>query len=165
MDSKIPLLLGHISICVSNAEESAKFFKEYLGMKEISRTNDGKRIWLAMGKSILGLSEIKETSVNFGIQLAPGCAPIPPKQLDRIGFMVDDRESIDRMANEIAARAIKITGPLEQSNKTYSFYFDGPDGILIEILHFPFPDSSKNKKLEFKFCDGSSDPDGTGWLW
>jgi catechol 2,3-dioxygenase-like lactoylglutathione lyase family enzyme len=76
----IPVTKGahHIGFTVSKLEESARFFTNILGWKEVGRKPDYPAIFVSDGKILITLWEVKEdapvqSNRNKGYWFAPFC--------------------------------------------------------------------------------------------
>ncbi len=101
--------LNHVTLSVSNVEQSRQFYASILGVSEISRQKNG--VNLGLGDSFLGLYAIKETPrVNH--------------------FCV----GLDEFHVRVAADRLRQFGikPRVRKDKP-EVYFEDPDGITVQL--------------------------------
>jgi catechol 2,3-dioxygenase-like lactoylglutathione lyase family enzyme len=69
----------------------------------------------------------------------------PAQRLDHIGFMVPEMKDVDAWHAHIRAEKCKIVRELKtHRDGARSFYFEDPDGIIIQmIFHPPVSESAK----------------------
>ncbi len=118
----------HTHFKCSDPEETATFFKENFGAKEVTRLE-------VNGMSIVTL-DIGGLWYNFSPK-RPGESVDPKTQSARYGVYHVALKTRDLMAEaaKMKARGVKFTQEVGQSNPTTKFAFiEGPDGISIEIL-------------------------------
>lgn len=131
----------HVDIVVSNFEESAKFYEEFLGWlgyrriffykkdthKEVGWGIKGCNIWL---------SQCREKFVRHGYHRKR-------VGVNHIAFHADSRKMVDRFYKEhLQAKRIPVLygGPKEYSwysKGYYSVYFEDPDRIKLELAYVP----------------------------
>jgi catechol 2,3-dioxygenase-like lactoylglutathione lyase family enzyme len=111
----------HLAIFVRDLERMARFYREVLGLSEMTRHYRQDRtlrsIWLAIpGDGFIALEERAEPS---GVALLA------------LGISAADRKQV---AEELARRGIEIT---KQSD--WTLYFDDPEGNHLALSHYPSP--------------------------
>jgi catechol 2,3-dioxygenase-like lactoylglutathione lyase family enzyme len=108
--------IRHISYRAEDADTMAKFFIDALGMTMIQKRKDGA-------------IDLSDGSINIAI-LPLAANRSRRAGLDHIGFSAeDDRQQIRRME---AAGAIK-----ESTRSPYEEKFKGPEGIIVDVGHWP----------------------------
>jgi catechol 2,3-dioxygenase-like lactoylglutathione lyase family enzyme len=108
--------IRHISYRAEDVDAMAKFFVDAMGMTMIQKRKDGA-------------VDLSDGSVNISI-LSLAANRSRRAGLDHIGFSAqEDQEQIRRME---AAGAIR-----ESTRSPYEEKFKGPEGIIVDIGHWP----------------------------
>jgi catechol 2,3-dioxygenase-like lactoylglutathione lyase family enzyme len=64
--------------------------------------------------------------------------PAGPGALDHLGFLVDTREEVDRLAQTLGERGVTLAAaPRDHRDGSRSFYCLDPDGLRIQVLYEP----------------------------
>jgi catechol 2,3-dioxygenase-like lactoylglutathione lyase family enzyme len=117
--------LRHVALNVKNAQKSKDFYSQALGMS-VDWEPDPKNIYLT-----------RDNLDNLALHEASG-PPSGLQQLDHIGFFVPDYQSLQSAQSHIKSLGINLEKELKtHRDGSSSFYFRDPDGILIQILHYP----------------------------
>jgi len=136
--------LNHITIVVSNIEESKRFYKEILGLdstfeEEISGEQFSK---VTATKDLrLRFAVLKDKVSNMIIELAQFLKPEAKIHRDfrHIAFEVDDVDALYSFLKErnieTLSEPITISGSNPKINGKRFFYFRDPDGNLIELFN------------------------------
>ncbi len=112
--------LKNAVVAVENLEESAKFYRDILGMEEIRRFSPQPSLTLAFFK---GEGEAM-------IELVEGVEG--KKGLYMVGMEVED---MDAELAKLKAKGIKLNrGPSDTAGGPRIAFLDGPDGVEIELL-------------------------------
>jgi catechol 2,3-dioxygenase-like lactoylglutathione lyase family enzyme len=129
-----PLFLGlrHVALNVRNVQKSIEFYSKVLGLK-LEWMPDEHNAYLTSGEDNLALHA-----------LPPGAEPGKTQMVHHIGFVVRRPEDVDGWAEQLRRHGV----PLVQEPKTHrdgarSFYFQDPDGLLIQLIYHP-PISDKS---------------------
>src|SRR5262249_18749691 len=111
----------HLAIFVRDLERVARFYREVLGLSEMTRHYREDRtlrsIWLAIPGG--GFIALEERPAPSGVALLA------------LGISATDRKQV---AEELARRGIEIT---KQSD--WTLYFDDPEGNHLALSHYPSP--------------------------
>lgn len=111
------------TISVNNMEESLKFYKEIVGLKENMRFQAGpgtEIIFLGEGETQIELIHNENNEqVNIGLDIS-------------LGFAV---ESIDEMMGFVKEKGIDIhSGPFQPNPHTKFFFVLDPNGLRIQFV-------------------------------
>lgn len=111
------------TIHVNNLEESLKFYKEIVGLKENTRFKAGP------GMEIAFLGE-DETKIELIYDAEGNNADIG--QDISLGFKVD---SVDEMMEFVKEKGIEIeSGPIQPNPHTRFFFVQDPNGLKIQFV-------------------------------
>ncbi|MEH3148295.1 MAG: VOC family protein [Methylobacterium frigidaeris] len=116
----------HLHLRSRDAVAAARFYTEVLGARETGR--DGTpvvtRIMLELGGLALFIEQAPET-------IGPAATP-PNLGIEHIGFRVDD---IEAAVSDLNARGIRLVSGITDVRPGLRIaFFDGPDGVRIEVL-------------------------------
>jgi len=115
--------MRHLALRVKDAQASKRFYCDLFAMAVVWEP-DPDNVYLSSGTDNLALHT----------------APANPEQgcLDHLGFIVDSKEEVDRLAGEFAARGVHFAAQLrDHRDGSRSFYCFDPDGIRIQVLYEP----------------------------
>jgi len=125
--------LGHVVLYVSNLEQSANFYRDTLGFREIHR--DLHTALYSAGRTHHEMLLIEVGGFPSAHRMTPG--------LYHIGLKIGDSpEDIRSAYKEVLAANVTIVGTADHG-VTHSLYILDPDGIEIE-LYADVSDSWKN---------------------
>jgi catechol 2,3-dioxygenase-like lactoylglutathione lyase family enzyme len=118
----VPLLgLRHLALNVRDPQASKRFYADCFGMQVVWEP-DPDNVYLSSGCDNLALHK----------------NPAPAGALDHMGFIVDAREEVDRLAGELRAKGVPIAAePRDHRDGSRSFYCLDPDGLRIQVLFEP----------------------------
>ena len=135
--------LGHLAIRAKDIEETAKFYREVVGLKEAFRMHNGEGDRLSTIYMYIAPSQFIEIFPNGGGEQS-GDDTIGIKH---ICIEVDDAA---KFQEELRARAIPIDRELKTGfSKCLQFWIHDPDGVKIEFMELP-PESLQaqaNKRI------------------
>jgi catechol 2,3-dioxygenase-like lactoylglutathione lyase family enzyme len=119
----MPLLgLRHLALRVRDPQASKRFYCDAFGMRVVWEP-DPDNVYLSSGTDNLALH--RDAAAEAGA-------------LDHLGFIVDTRAEVDRMAEELRARGVAIVAePRDHRDGSRSFYCSDPDGLRIQVLFEP----------------------------
>jgi catechol 2,3-dioxygenase-like lactoylglutathione lyase family enzyme len=119
----MPLLgLRHLALRVRDPQASKAFYADAFGMRVVWEP-DPDNVYLSSGPDNLALHRAQVDG---------------PGALDHLGFVVDSREEVDRLAGRFRARGIRISAePRDHRDGSRSFYCLDPDGLQIQVLYEP----------------------------
>ncbi|MBZ2175555.1 VOC family protein [Schnuerera sp. xch1] len=111
------------TIHVKNMEESLKFYKEIVGLKESNRFKAGPEleiIFLGDGEiNIELICNMENDNVNIGQDIS-------------LGFKVD---SVDEMMKFVKKKGVDIhSGPFEPNPHVRFFFVEDPNGLKIQFV-------------------------------
>ena len=119
----------HLAIFVGDLEQLARFYRDVLGLPEITRhrREDGtlRSIWLALPSGgFLALEERPDA-------LAAPATPTRGMAVLALGIAAGERA---RIAEELKRRGIAIV-----KETRWTLYFDDPEGNRLALSHYPDP--------------------------
>jgi catechol 2,3-dioxygenase-like lactoylglutathione lyase family enzyme len=119
----VPLLgLRHLALKVKDAQASKAFYCGCFAMSVVWEP-DPDNVYLSSGTDNLALHR----------EDAGG-----PGALDHLGFIVDTKAEVDRLAEALRARGVRIAAePRDHRDGSRSFYCLDPDGLRIQVLYEP----------------------------
>ncbi len=111
------------TLVVKDLDESLKFYKEILGLKENRRFNSGPGIEIAFlgeGETQIELmTSPQPREINMGTDIS-------------LGFEID---SVDEKIAELKAKGIEIhSGPFQPAPYIKFFYVMDPNGLKIQLV-------------------------------
>ena len=122
-----PAFLGlrHVALNVQNVQKSVDFYTKVLGMT-IEWNPDPDNFYLTSGSDNLAIHKSHEAG-------SPGV-----QRIDHIGFVVRSPESVDWWADRLKSLGIPfVHEPKDHRDGARSFYFNDPDGLLIQLIYHP----------------------------
>jgi len=117
-------LLGmrHLALRVRDPQASKRFYGDCFGMTVVWEP-DPDNVYLSSGTDNLALHR---------------AAVEGPGALDHLGFIVDTREEVDRLAERFRGRGVTLAAePRDHRDGSRSFYCLDPDGLRIQVLFEP----------------------------
>jgi lactoylglutathione lyase len=123
--NKVKKLL-HTRYRVNDLEQTAKFYKEVLGLEEIRRNKSPRGSELVFLK-VPGSEELIE------ITYFPGSGPVQVQpDLTHLAFEV---ENLDEFGKHLAKLGLKFSdGPTKSSSGSVFAFIDAPEGYEIELI-------------------------------
>jgi catechol 2,3-dioxygenase-like lactoylglutathione lyase family enzyme len=118
------MLLGlrHLALKVKDPQASKAFYRECFAMSVVWEP-DPDNVYLSSGVDNLALHRAA----------TPG-----PGALDHLGFIVDSKAEVDRLAASFRARGVRIAAePRDHRDGSRSFYCLDPDDLRIQVLFEP----------------------------
>ena len=119
---------SHIDFSVSDAEASALWYCDVLGLKRLRRVDLDNRIMIVLQHEatglIIGLNQHTVVPVTRFDDRSVG--------LDHIGFSVTDRADLDSWQEELA-RLNVVHSPAEDTANGAALVFRDPDNIQLEF--------------------------------
>ncbi len=123
--------MRHVAINVKNAQASKEFYCKVMKM-QVEWEPDAKSVYLTSS------DEVGPGLDNLALHQAD--APLHrPGNLNHLGFFVPTLEEVDLWYAHIQACGAKILKEIKSHRDgARSFYFEDPDGIVIQLLyHIP----------------------------
>jgi glyoxylase I family protein len=118
--------VDHVDLLVSNMDRAIEFYTEKLGLKiNHDGRPDGARKHTFLGDA---------TGAFLALEEQPGFRVEGSRKqmLGHLAFAVDD---VEAACAELSRRGVAITGErTDEDAKAKSYYFNGPDGIRLEIF-------------------------------
>jgi catechol 2,3-dioxygenase-like lactoylglutathione lyase family enzyme len=117
-------LLGmrHLALRVRDPQVSKRFYADCFGMSVVWEP-DPDNVYLSSGTDNLALHR---------------AAVEGPGALDHLGFIVDTRDEVDRLAEQFRGRGVTLSAqPRDHRDGSRSFYCLDPDGLRIQVLFEP----------------------------
>jgi catechol 2,3-dioxygenase-like lactoylglutathione lyase family enzyme len=122
------LSLNHAALHVTKAERSADFYRDFCGMEVIhSRTEADLTVkWVRLPSQKDGfMLVLLETLGELNVE---------PGNMDHLGFYVQDRASVDQIAEKARDAGILLEGPV-YAGPVIGYYcmLQDPDGYILEF--------------------------------
>lgn len=118
-------LLGmrHLALKVADPQVSKRFYCDAFGMRVVWEP-DADNVYLSSGVDNLALHR--------------AAADPEGGSLDHLGFVAGERDDVDRLAGELAARGVVVVAlPRDHRDGSRSFYCLDPDGNRVQVLYEP----------------------------
>ncbi|HEY1234841.1 MAG TPA: VOC family protein [Candidatus Binatia bacterium] len=127
--SGIPGLKGmrHIALKVREVARSKQFYQDVLGL-EVVWEPDPQNVYLSSGCDNIAIHGVSNVLADNA----------QDRQLDHLGFVVEDLERVRALEKEFIAKGVPIVHPFKvHRDGSASFYCADPDGIVIQLLYEP----------------------------
>jgi catechol 2,3-dioxygenase-like lactoylglutathione lyase family enzyme len=119
--------MRHIALKVRDVARSKMFYQEILGM-DVVWEPDPQNVYLSSGCDNIAIHGISESFAKIAEE----------RQLDHLGFVVENIERVKELEQEFRAQGVKIVHPFKvHRDGSASFYCADPDGIVIQMLYEP----------------------------
>ena len=128
--------IKHIALATQSPEETARFYKEVFGLKEVGKIDgeNAEGFYLSDGNINLAILNFKNPIVagdEFGTDYSG---------IHHIGFEVEDAaetdsklRSLDSCPREEINQALHSTMGKAQEGRNVELKYHGPDGVMIDI--------------------------------
>src|SRR5262245_9100585 len=114
--------LRHLALRVADPQASKRFYSRFFGMTVVWEP-DPDNVYLSSGWDNLALHR---------------ASPSGSGALDHLGFVVDSKEEIDRLADHFGQQGVTIAAaPRDHRDGSRSFYCLDPDGLKIQVIYEP----------------------------
>jgi catechol 2,3-dioxygenase-like lactoylglutathione lyase family enzyme len=126
----MPPIFTHVAIHARDIEKSVAFYRTYARLVEVHRRNDG-------GTTVVWLGE-KGSEHRFVIVLieAQHADPVSPPPMAHIGYAVESRGEVDRLAEQARTEGVLAHGPVDAGPIVgYFCIVQDPDGNGVEFSH------------------------------
>jgi catechol 2,3-dioxygenase-like lactoylglutathione lyase family enzyme len=131
--------LDHFAVNVTDLQRSADWYQKVLGFTVLHKW---KTTWM-----------VGRDNIKVGLFLRPNAKPVPDIDseliIQHVAFLVDGDKFDDALA-AIRAAGVKVDPP-EDTGIAYSFFFNDPDGHMLEVTTYhpllPPPPSTAAAKL------------------
>ena len=122
--------ISHLDLTVSDAEASARWYVETLGLRRLRRADLEGRIMIVLMHPetglVLGLNQHDEQSADRFDEHRPG--------LDHVAFAVAERDELDRWQERLAELAVEHSRVTDSpSGSGTALVFRDPDNIQLEF--------------------------------
>lgn len=122
--------ISHLDLTVSDAERSARWYVDTLGLRRVRRADLQGRIMIVLmhpaSGLIIGLNQHDEQSADRFDEHRPG--------LDHVAFAVAERDELDRWQDRLSQLAVEHSPVTESpSGSGTALVFRDPDGIQLEF--------------------------------
>jgi catechol 2,3-dioxygenase-like lactoylglutathione lyase family enzyme len=115
--------LRHVALNFRDLAAAERFFVDVLGYR-VEWRPDGENVYLTRGGDNVALHRAERS---------PG-----PGLLDHVGVLVARAEDVDTWAGWLdRARARVLAAPRTHRDGARSLYVEGPEGLLVQIIHHP----------------------------
>src|SRR5688500_18818933 len=116
--------LRHVALNVRDPQASKRFYRDCFGMSVVWEP-DPDNVYLSSGPDNLALHRAAVAAEGRST-------------LDHMGFIVETRDDVDRLAADFARRGVTIAHAVkDHRDGSRSFYCLDPDGISIQVLFEP----------------------------
>lgn len=118
--------LRHLALVVENFDACERFYRDILGMRELSRFNDDL-VYLTLGNDNLSLGRAR-----------PDEAPPAKRPMDHFGFVVDTKEDLQAWYDFMKAKGVNLLDtPADHFDGARSFHCTDPAGNVIQPIYHP----------------------------
>jgi lactoylglutathione lyase len=117
------MVLNHINLTVTDAEEAQLFLETHFGMQRAPGVKPSPRF---------GMLRDEQGMVLTLIQGSPGREIEYPESF-HIGFGVPSRDTVNEINARLRAAGYHVEAPSRQHG-AWTFYFRAPGGFIIEVL-------------------------------
>jgi len=134
MSTDTPVGLGvrtidHITLVVSDLDQSRRFYRDLLGMREVPRPAFGfPGLWFQAGTTQIHMNTDSPEAGPAGM---PPFEGNQPSRGFHFAFIVDDAHAAARHLEQEGV--IIVTGPRSRPDGSVQLYVYDPDGYLVEI--------------------------------
>ena len=120
----------HIAIHAHDIEAGVSFYKRYAELKEVHRRTEH-------GTTVVWLAEPgREKEFVVVLIEASHADAVSPPPMAHIGYAVDTREKVDRLAEMARAGGVLVEGPVDAGGVVgYYAIMRDPDGNQVEFSH------------------------------
>ena len=116
--------LGHIVLYVTNLKQSADFYRDTLGFREIAREE---------GVAVFSAGRTHHELLLIEVGGEPKRSLVPRAGLYHIGFKIGDgQESLRDAYKELKEKGVAMVGATDHG-VTHSLYIKDPDGNELEL--------------------------------
>jgi catechol-2,3-dioxygenase len=122
--------VSHLDLSVSDAESSARWYCEVLGLRRLTRADLDNRIMIVLRHDgsglIIGLNQHKVPAADRFDERRPG--------LDHVGFAVTERKQLDDWQARLASLGVAHSPVQDSASGTgTALVFRDPDNIQLEF--------------------------------
>jgi len=137
-------ILNHIALLVSNLEISKRFYKETLGLETVfEHPISGKQFEKVTGIEgfdvVFAVLSDKKSKVNIELAEFKNGLIESPSVFNHIAFEVEDVDVLyEKFVNngiETVSGPVTLSHPHPKINGKRFFYFNDPDGNIIEVFN------------------------------
>ena len=118
----------HYSLGVRDAQASARFYKEFMGFREIPRPDLGfPGVWLKLAYVQLHLIQRSDE--------VPGEGGLPWAM--HTAFQTRSLDDLNNMEQKLIEKALPYRRAIQKHTGIHQIFFKDPDGYNIEFGHYP----------------------------
>lgn len=115
--------LRHVALRVRDLAAAERFFVDLLGYR-VEWRPDGENVYLIRHQDNVALHRVADVA--------------GPGMLDHIGILVGRADDVDAWAAWLEARGARLAArPRTHRDGARSLYLDGPEGLVVQIIHHP----------------------------
>ncbi len=123
-------IISHLDLTVSDAEASARWYVDTLGLRRVRRADLEGRIMIVLVHPdtglVIGLNQHDEQTATSFDERRPG--------LDHVGFAVEQRRDLDRWQQHLAELGVEHSTVTDSpSGSGTALVFRDPDHIQLEF--------------------------------
>ena len=120
----------HLAIHARNVERSVAFYRRFAGLAEVHRREDGDVTVVWLGE------RGRERAFVIVLLGMPHADPVAPQPIAHIGYAVDQRGEVDRIAALGREQGVLVEGPIDAGPIVgYICIVLDPDGNWVEFSH------------------------------
>jgi len=128
------MYIDYVGLRVTRLAPAVRFFEKGLGMEEVRRGKMGHGgVWVLM-KDRTSHQQIELNWYPSGSKYATPF--VPGDGLDHIGLRVNDLAKVGR---QVRAAGGKLVDEIRWRGRVVLAYYEGPDGLWVELIHSPSP--------------------------
>jgi len=128
MTTRPPALKGlrHLALVVENYEECQRFYRDVLGMRELSRYDDDL-VYYTLGNDNLSLGRARA-----------GETPKARRPMDHFGFVVASKADLQAWYDYLKAEGVEVLDePTDHFDGARSFHVKDPAGNVVQPIFHP----------------------------
>ncbi len=119
--------LNHLNLAIPDVPRTRQFFEKYFGFRCLGEP-DPESISVLVDETgfVLTLSnfgKVSEVAYPGGFH---------------VGFNQPSRDQVDAMHERLKADGFEV-GPAKMFHGAWTFYFQAPGGVVVEVFHQPLP--------------------------
>ena len=129
--------LRHIALATSDADATAKFYREAFDFTEVGRVDHPLGYAISLSDGTINLTVVRFKGVD---QLGKG---MDFTGLHHFGFLVDDVDAASKKLESLGAACFMPRPPKDVvQTDGFEVKHRGPDGVVIDLCDHPWPGSA-----------------------